>query len=103
MTVRELAQLGEERVAHPRGSFDEPVLAVGLERRRSRGAGERMAAVGRADPEHVRVEVMRDPVADDRPAERDVARGDSLPEGQAVGYGPLSVRADPATGRPEER
>src|SRR2546421_5723521 len=82
-------------VAGRGGAIDEPVLAVGLDRRDAGGARERVPAVRRADPEHVVVEVAGDLLADDGAAERHVPGGDAFRKGHDVGYDALVVRAEP--------
>src|SRR5438094_1578245 len=101
MAVSHAAELREELVPHPGGAIDEPVLAVGLDRRDAGRARERMPAVRRADPEHAVVELAGDPLADDRAAERDVAGGDALRKRHDVRYDAFVVRAEPLSGPAE--
>src|SRR5207245_4323808 len=97
----ELPQLGEELLAHARAAVDDPVVAIRCEARSPGGAGERMPGVGRADPQDVVVEVLRDLLAHDRAAERDVARGHALRERHHVGYHALVVGTEPPAGPAE--
>ena len=101
MSLRDGAQLAHQQLAAARAAFDEPFLAVGLDRRDAGRARERMAGVGQSGPEHVRVEVLRDRLVDDDATERDVARVHALGEGQHVRHHAVVLGREPRAGPPE--